>query len=606
MKTSNNPVSSVLPAVRIPKKELRVRLGKLDWQASTDFFPFLTSREAPEWLSLDEDPRAVCIKSNPMRQVYRWRNDKQDLFVKIYRTGTFSRFFRYFFLNWPSRTEFRNLQIANSLDVPAPRPLAWAKKGFGRNALAILLTRSLGETTSLDSLLWSEPVLAGEALRQALRLSAELVARLYRAGICHPDFHPGNIILRPGCGANEFYTAAYITDLQDIQLRQRPSQTEADPRTGWRMKNLAMLAAGLRQRITTDEFLVFLGTYLRTIQPKGHFSAETIHAFMQDIDVLADRYRLAVLNRRDRRSLRDSRYSRTIPLGGGWLGRVYCQSKRPIPFSEFSRREYTPELWKEVLKHPKDLLQNAALIKKGTWNTVSSGPLRLGNEMVEVVLKHSEVPRTWKGFFKGFCRSRGMRNWHRANMLVARNIPTAWPLAAMEHSRWIFSHDESILITEKIQNSQSLYQMVKKGGLPASGKRRNALADKIGNLLGNLYLYRIRHRDCKASNLMVQQGEGGSPDRVFLIDLDGLQKQLPYIQFSSHRALIRLGISLGTQPSISPRDRIRTFRAYFRTVIQSESYKKKDKRLVKKELWKHLESRIARGMSGKKLPVNRK
>jgi len=601
MKKSNNPVSSVLPAVRIPKKELNVRIGNLDWQAATDFFPFLTSSQAPDWISLDQDPNAVSIKKNPLRQIYRWRKDQQDLFVKIYRTGTIPRFLRSLFLGSPSQTEFRNLQIANSLGVPAPLPVAWSRGGFGKNTYAILLTRSLGDTVSLDSLIWKEPSLEAEPLKQALVLSAQLVAKLHRAGISHPDFHPGNIILTPGDAQKEFYSSAYVTDLQKIRLCQRPSQTEADPRQFWRMKNLAMLVAGLRKRISDEHLSLFIETYFRTIQPKAKPSPELLHNFKHDIDLLANRHRMVILNRKDRRSMRNSRYCKTIRLGRGWTAQVYCQSKRPVPFSNLSRCQFTPEVWKNALKDPENLLQNAEIIKKGTWNTVASGQLRMGNQIIDVVLKHSQVPRTWKGFFKGFYRSRAMRNWYRANLLIHRDIPTAWPLAAMERTKWILSHDQSILISQKIRESQTLLRLVKSKKLPPLGKRRDALSNQIGNLLGKLYLYRIRHRDCKATNIMVQPTDENTRDLVYLIDLDGLQKHLPYITIHPHQAIIRLGISLGDQNGIFTRDSVRVFRAYFRTIMQSESLWGKHNRMYKKELWKLLESRINQGLQQKKL-----
>ena len=266
-----------------------------------------------------------------------------------------------------------------------------------------------------------------------------------------------------------------------------------------------------------------------------------------------------------------SGYNRWIRLAGGWSGRVFLEIKGYGAGSALSRHTFGVGDWKRCLREPEALRAGERIYKKQGSAQVVGKDLRVGSTVIQVIVKSYPLRRGWKGLLEGVRRSRALRQWHRACLLVSRQLPTAFPLVVLERRKF-FLLRESILLTEEIPNSYNLHRALKRGEIGSyTTRQRRELAERVGALLGKLYARGFRHRDCKASNLIIERGlkvKGGI--RVWLIDLDGLRLGRWYRytrrqgHFRRHQALIRLGVSLWESKDLRLTDYTRCLRAYLR------------------------------------------
>ena len=118
---------------------------------------------------------------------------------------------------------------------------------------------------------------------------------------------------------------------------------------------------------------------------------------------------------------------------------------------------------------------------------------------------------------------------------------------------------ESIFVSERVAGSMDLQQYLKQE-LPMSRRSRSELAGEIASLLANLHKAGLWHRDCKASNILIQN----SAQKLFFIDMDGLGKRRRFWPGSNRRdrALLRLAAAVWIIPEVSKVDFCRVFNNY--------------------------------------------
>ena len=544
---------------------LSLQVGALKWSCLSGYHTRLLGPDAPDWSCLDGDSRAVLVKANPLRRVYHVKFRDLDLYAKVYRPNSLGDHLKWRLMPFPSQMEFFHLQQARARAVPAAQPLAWAHGCPSRHPIAILLTASLGPTTTLMEVLKKTPVLGKNQLELCITAAAGLIAKLHCAGIRHRDLHAGNILFNiTDSSQAPAAVSAFIADLQNVRIEQRSGHAWADPNRSWRIAGLAMLWVGLRIRLEKEMLDRFVRAYLQAVQPHHKWFEDELEEFFRRLNQLADRHERELLISRDRRSLRDSKYSKYIKLDSGWSARVYLQSKH-TPFDSVAcHQQFTSEQWQSALSEPLSLIRSGEILKKGGHNTVVAGNLRIGNKDLQVVAKHSRLREGFRGYGQSVRRSRALRQWAWAHALVNRRLPTAWPLAAIEHRPGLLLR-ESILLCERIPNSLSLRKMILQNALPKETAPRRALTQQLAELLAEIRRTGFRHRDCKANNILIQHCAEREPAyRAYLIDLDGLSYRRAAVNGVGHEALIRLGASVVSQPNLNRTDFARFFRCYIR------------------------------------------
>lgn len=582
---------------------MTVRQGGLVWRCVPGWQARLWAADVPDWRHVEHDGRAKLVKANPLRRVFCITFSGVEVYAKLYRPGGLLGRALWLFRPAPSGEEFGLLRSACARGVAAARPIAWAVGRDEAGPLAILLTESLGRNVSLEDLIWQEPAPTKEHLARALTAAGKLLAQLHCAGMCPADLHTGNIVL-VGEGDR---LGAWLADMARADVEQRGGHPSANPLQERRLAGTAVLVAGMRDRLSRRQQEVFLRAYLEAMRPGKPATDDLVEDYAARLHPLVGRHDRRVCAARDRRALRNSRYAQKIRLGGGWTARVFLEMRRPLDYSPASRLRFTPTEWSAALADPAGLMSEAEgrVIKRGGRNCVLLKKLRVGGSQVDVVVKQSRLRRWPAGVVDALWPSRAVRHWRRAHALIARKLPTALPLAALERRRWGLLR-ESMVICEEIAEGMDLKAMLDRGEQPNGRKARRELILELAGLLAELRRRGLRHRDCKATNILVQRsksgGEGkearGGGYRVFLVDLDGLGRYVFPTEWLVrkgvmhrfwHEAVVRLAASLLPLGAFSRAEAMVFLRGYWGG-LGVDGVRNK---LLRKELWRCLSRRVA-------------
>ncbi len=115
--------------------------------------------------------------------------------------------------------------------------------------------------------------------------------------------------------------------------------------------------------------------------------------------------------------------------------------------------------------------------------------------------------------------SRARRAWYKAWHLVARNLPTAWPMLMMER-RTLGYVTDSIFICQRVAGET--LASVDLESMPR--EERDSLFRRTGRILRRIEQYGFSHFDAKASNWIVEEDPELGPTPV-LIDVDGVRRR---------------------------------------------------------------------------------
>lgn len=565
---------------------ISTRLDALQWVCLNRHHTSLFGYKAPEWTDLEHDERAALVKSNPRRRVYHIHSAEYDFHAKIIRPITFKDRLKWLFRSCPSQVEFENLQIARARYVPVIQPIAWASSSIKNHPYGILVTMTVPNAYSFEELLWRQPKPDNKPINEALAAVAFAVGKLHCGCIQHRDLHPGNILLARTTeeDVSDQKTIAYISDLQSIRIDTKGGHASADPLNRWRIENLGMLLSGMRKRLTIEQQKYFAQKYIKTVQPHNTWSPPKIDDYFSKLRYWADQQDQKIAASRDRRALRSSKYSQYLQLGDGWCAQVYLNAKHPTPSSPASNLKFTAEQWLDTLQTPPILLNSHHVIKEGSHSTVLENTLSIGGHVLPIIVKQSRRPAGWRGLPQIFRDSRALRQWHKSHMLINRGLPTPWPLAALDYFQKGL-RQQDIFISEKIPNTQNLRTMIKNGDLTQNSAARRDFADQIAQLLAALRLQGFRHRDCKATNILIEHQPGKTPAyKLYLIDLDGLRRYWIKRTNPPHLALIRLAASCITTQKLKNTDYARAFRRYLQLLKLPEA----QNRSARHQLWKDL------------------
>jgi len=178
--------------------------------------------------------------------------------------------------------------------------------------------------------------------------------------------------------------------------------------------------------------------------------------------------------------------------------------------------------------------------------------------------------RSWRGGISEVLRgSRARRALRGARRLVAAGIPTAEPLALAERRRFGIPV-ESFFVARFVAGALPLPAAAPQ--LAADARRRRAVVDGLGRLVGALHASGIDHRDFKHSNFLLAVESGREPATgtrgpasagIWLVDAEGAD---PERRLSWRRRVRALGqleaFARDLHPWLPQRDRARFLRAY--------------------------------------------
>jgi len=233
-------------------------------------------------------------------------------------------------------------------------------------------------------------------------------------------------------------------------------------------------------------------------------------------------------------------------------------------------------MWHNVLSQfaaDPQAIQNYQALKYSPTVEVFRGRLTWPDGGLDIIAKLHRPGgaslQRWGGQIATLLRgTRARRNLHRTCALLAAGVNTARPVAIVESSG---KTPHSIFVTEFLDGLVDLDQIVLSLLPRLDTTRRHgikkALIECVANLFARLHRSGWRHRDLKASNILLKNWNGaGGPPTAWLVDLDGLRRRLPWEPLIDRAALIRLVASLWGYQSATRTDLARFLERYLRAV----------------------------------------
>lgn len=503
-----------------------------------------------------DDGRATVVKQAPHRTVYRVVLPGVDVHVKHYR-GEGRDHFRRLFRASRGRREFALSTEVARRGVPTLGVVGYAD---GNPLLGHLdswfVTRTLPDAVALlDFLETTLPALAASrraALQQRLAEAVGgLLAVQHRAGVCHADLHPGNLLLRLVDDRPELY----LIDLDMVRLSGPLDWPAA-------RANLVVLDRWFALRWSRTDRRRAWRAYCRG-RPELRLDERAVAA---EVERATHESLLRQFRAFDDKCYGGNRHFRAI-RGEGVTG--YCVS------------DLDPAAVAALLTDPDAAFADPAArsLKRSPSSTVVEVPLPGAATLRPVIGKRLPV-RSWRTPWVSLVRPpAALRSYVLGHGLRLRGLPTPRPLAVV-HRRRFGLLCEGYLLVEKVPDAVDLAGFLDAlGGVPPPESRRRlrAVVDELATLLRRLHRWRLSHRDLKAGNLLVSPAEwtisvrgvrdlppdpAAPRDRVWFVDLHGLRRQRQVGKPRRVRDLSRLHLSFLAHPGLTRGDRLRFLLGY--------------------------------------------
>jgi hypothetical protein len=231
---------------------------------------------------------------------------------------------------------------------------------------------------------------------------------------------------------------------------------------------------------------------------------------------------------------------------GEWSGWFFKQTRLPYRWAPASSLTVSRDDWQREWPKLLGAVEANALegLKQEKGGDVLAGEVSIGGRIVQVVVKrprHSKWHRYIKELYKGL---RARQAWTKAWSLVARDVPTAWPLLVMQRRNALGIPVQAIMVSERV-NGELLATMDFARVPP---RARVTLFHRLGRTLRLLERDGLLLYDSKSPNWVVIDDDKIGPVPV-IVDVDGLRKYGPPLW-----PIDRLLRSLKENPTYTPED----------------------------------------------------
>ncbi|HTW95633.1 MAG TPA: lipopolysaccharide kinase InaA family protein [Tepidisphaeraceae bacterium] len=424
------------------------------------------------------------IKDRGYRQIWRFEQGGKPYYLKFYprRGSKLKRLVR----GNPAVREFIRLQRLQKAGVPAPRAenvLVGMRIG-GRVGDAVVV-EGIEPSVQLDQYL-NGFKLRGEAIADHRDLAQQLrsvAVQLAKAGMGHSDLHLGNFLLKRD--------ELFLLDGYAVRLK------------GMRYNDVMLLGHSVSRFATrTDLWRGWLQLGNGGMMPvKNPVSRRQWRKLVE-------------------RATGENDYFGRIAIGD-WKGFYFKQTRFPRRWSAASHLTVTAEDWQGAWPDIFAAMEEGRLpwLKQSRSGDVAAAEVTLGGTSLPVVVKRP-YKRYWYRYFNEIGRgSRARRAWMKAWRLIARNVPTAWPLLVLE-KRVMGYVTDSIIVFERVEGA-TLADVNLDAIEP---RQRDMLFRRTGRILRTIESFGYSHFDAKASNWIVV-GDDQLGARPVLIDVDGVRRR---------------------------------------------------------------------------------
>jgi len=425
------------------------------------------------------------VKDRTYRQVWRFEFASHAYYLKFHPHGGLRNWLSRRFRGSKALRELYRLQWLQKAAIPAPHAIA--------SLLGFSIDHTKGDAVILDAIEPSVQLdrhlnrlqLAAQPIPNHLLLARQLVDllhRLARAGLGHRDLHLGNILL-----SND---RLFLVDGYEVH------------KGGLNMNDLLLLAFSVEPYATrTDLCRVWRRLGPSSAPPPANSRAPALWRSFT------------------RRAFEEDRYFGRLALGA-WQGHFFKHAKFPQRWSLASHMDITHKDWQAAFPALLQQIESDQfeILKRTPSGDVLAGEIILGGRPVPVVVKRP-LRKHWYRYLNEILRgSRARRAWKTAWKLVARSIPTAWPLMLMEKRRFGYATD-SLIVFERIPGQPLSWPFWSQSG----PDQYHNLLHRVGRLLRKLESTRLFLYDAKAENWMIRDDPALGPTPM-LIDVDGIRR----------------------------------------------------------------------------------
>jgi hypothetical protein len=246
-----------------------------------------------------------------------------------------------------------------------------------------------------------------------------------------------------------------------------------------------------------------------------------------------------------KRATRDNEHF-GILSAGEWSGWFFKRTDTPRRWAAASTLAVSYDDWQREWPKLLSAIENDQLtgLKRERGGDVLAGDVFIGGRAVAVVVKrprHNKWHRYIKETFRGL---RARQAWTKAWSLVARDIPTAWPLLVMQRRNALGIPVQAIIVSERVPG-ELLATMDFDALEPPD---RVTLFHRLGRTLRSIERRGRLLYDSKSPNWVVLADDKVGPTPV-IVDVDGLRQFAPPMW-----PIDRLLRSLREHPQYTPED----------------------------------------------------
>jgi tRNA A-37 threonylcarbamoyl transferase component Bud32 len=426
--------------------------------------------------------RGKLVKDRGYRKLWHFEYKGRGYYLKFYPRG-YSQL-RRLFRGSPANWEFVRLQALQKAAVPAPRAVA--------ELVGLRLDGELGDAVVLEAI---EPavsmdqyitklLLDGAEIPHRRKLAEKIYQMLHRLGkakLGHNDLHLGNMLLKNG--------EIYLLDAYAVRFG------------GLTTKDVMGIAHGVSRVATRTDLL------------RGWKKLEA-GVPMPRKNTIAPRLRRKFLERTSRENDQFG-----LLAMGDWSGVYFKRARYPRRWGPASQLTVSgqdwekewPQLWEQIESGKMEVL------KSSPSGDVLAGEIPLGAQQISIVVKRP-FRRHWYRYLNEIGRgSRAWRAWRKAWALVARDIPTAWPLLVLQKRKFGYITD-AVLVCQRVIGSTLDHADLN----AMEPKQRDMLFRRTGAVLRRIDDTGMGHFDAKSANWIVQEDEKQGL-RPILIDVDGIR-----------------------------------------------------------------------------------
>jgi len=188
------------------------------------------------------------------------------------------------------------------------------------------------------------------------------------------------------------------------------------------------------------------------------------------------------------------------------------QVEKTTDFFQAISHNFASEALRQALKNPDALLEDKQKYRLKSGNTCTVSTTEVDGR--EIVVKRYNIKNFWHGLSRALRPTRAAVSWANAHRLIIYRVAAAAPVALLER-RYGPIRRQAYFLAEYIDAPDAVEFFA---DVTVNSVQKSVVADNIARMFYKLYLLRIEHGDCKATNIKI------AGDKPVLLDLDSMRE----------------------------------------------------------------------------------